>query len=540
LKAAVERGVIFFRQVGNVTWKASDEPALGSGLTYAVIRRKHISRLSGIKPLVEGEWSIISGNADYLTRMLCASGAPLAPAFLRVVGGIRVGPSWLGRVGFLPVINSSASSTQLIKLSPLQDGEAIESDSVGAFRPESPLEGPYELTVQADRNSRALAWSRRIRFRANAVPYSPDSMGLSRDPPIGEWQRMRSCELRIELPDDLAWDSGALGVADLLEAIYARSRGGLHEAEIIDLISRADRSGGLLWDILRSLQESTFLEPRQRQLWRGRVWTLRPPVLNVVRSRDGTTVVASGAICADLECEFHEVATSMGATPFRRVSDSPWAPALIGARFADSKEMARRLGWLLGEIIEVPDLDRLFLETSDMVAEDHILAATWCWRRRRFVAGHGDFTDVTLTRWVHPSRRDHDVYRVRSSTHRSAHKSRMSAILMAHQVAGASMFAINECELIRESAEGALPVEVAQYLRLRRLTNSGPLNDGSYKYFIGPEDGRDFCRSLHACIRTLQPSRSSTTQPRDEVTAVRRSGWRKRLTWNSGKLEIRK
>ena len=111
----------------------------------------------------------------------------------------------------------------------------------------------------------------------------------------------------------------------------------------------------------------------------GRVWTLGKLCFTPVNGlAPPLTIVVEGALCAALEREFREVVTGLGGKPFRRLGVSAWVPAVVGATGIEPNALVARLGWGIPTSLPAePRLQPLGIETSDLVAEHHVLASSW-------------------------------------------------------------------------------------------------------------------------------------------------------------------
>jgi hypothetical protein len=447
---------------------------------------------------------------------------------------VRVGSAWLGRRAFLPRVDAGDRRTTATPVPGQVDAASI-TVADGKLASRETVDGDYDVSVTMGNDSEMPVWSRRVKFVANARPH-PDLGGATqKDPLVQEWLTLEPARTRTTYSGNLAWSAEDPASTDILEAIYAAGRSGMSESEVVDLVGRGATAKVNTWSLLRSLQESGFIEARHRRRWRGRVWTLGEPTLITV---DGTAigiVVVGGATCAALEREFREVAGGAGGTPFRRLGISAWSPAVIGAAGVDPQALATRLGWRVARQPVKPKLRPGGLEISNLVAEHHVLASSWDWNRRHFVTGPVDRCEVSLTRWVHPGGRDHDVYRVRSARHDSTHMTRNAAILTAHIVAHIPLFRVEGKKLVRTSSEGTLPLEFARWLRLAALAGGGAVDGYGYGYCLGGVEPAVIAQALPGCIEeTKSVSRSNL----DILLEARRSGGRIRVRWVDGAMVV--
>ncbi|WP_448208672.1 hypothetical protein [Azospirillum sp. sgz302134] len=540
LAMSAMRGITFFRQVGMARWRAQENPppgATGVHLAFSAVHADPVLRVE-LRLLQSGDWYLTTEPGDQRTvdkvllrlRFSRLQGEQLLD--IALVGGVRVGSSWLGRKMFLPRIEAGDRRTTVTRVAGQDEGAQITIDDGRLLSRES-VDGTYEVSAATGTDGEMAGWSRRIRFLADAAPHLELDGVAYNEPLVREWLACKLASTHTIRQTELEWSDAAPASADLQEAIYAAGRAGLSEAEVLDLIVRGADGRVEPWSILRTLHEGGFVEARHRHRWRGRVWTLVAPKLTVLDSNAPHTIVVEGALCAALEREFREVVGGLGGKPFRRLGVSAWAPAVVGATGVEPDQLAARLGWRVLKEVTEPNFVPVALERSDLVAEHHLLAASWDWDRRRFVTGTVGPCGVSLTRWVHPGGRDHDVYRVKSSRHISSHMTRNAAILMAHIVARKSLFRVEGDKLVRTSKEGALPLEFAIWLRRFALAGGGTLEGGSYGYLLGGYDAACIARALPGCIEGVRQG-NSTRASIKAMMAARRLGGRSRIRWVDG------
>jgi hypothetical protein len=551
LALSANRGFVFFRQVGIARWRAISnlQPSVANVMYLGV----SVSAARGHTPVTasdslrrSGDWYLSSKpiglqRIDELLRFLQLR-RPRAELLLdlSLVGGVRVAGAFLGRKSFLPSLGAGNRCIDVFRLAGQDKGAEITVRD-GALVSQSTVEGSYQIDVRSNEQISIPEWSRRIKFVPDALPHLELGEAAYREPRVYEWlpcESGASCSVQL---DGLAWSEEALLSVDLLEALYAIASSGRSEAEIFEIVARgADDTRTDPWSLLRSIQESGFLEARKRSGWRGRIWTLGQLSL-VPLQGPSEMVVVKGALCAALEREFREVVIALGGMPFRRLGISPWSPAVIGATEVDLRSLSSRLGWQVTPPAEIrrPILRTDPLETSAMLAEDYELASSWDWSRRHFVRGSVGGCDVSLTRWVHPTGRDHDVYRVMSSEHSSSHMTRNAAILTAHILSGTPLFQAVGNTLIRTSKEGALPLEFAEWFRLSELSGGGVLEGQGYGYPIQRRHFAEIAQALPGCVEGIVHDDSPRT--REEILmAARRSGGRTRLVWVDRKIGVKK
>ena len=541
LGAAVQQGVVFFRQVGMARWSAESEPPIGQAHVGVAPTHAIIARGTTMEFQLSGDWlltvrPVAQRLIDDLLRRLHL--APLRQERLiefSLEGGVRIGVGFLGRPCFLPRV-TAFDRTVAIRSLPAGGVTPPTAQWInGAVVAAEPLDGWYEFSVSAGSVNAAAEWTRRIRFHRDALPHLDLGGAAEREPPIAEWTALETNTCLATPTPRLEWNDHRGAVTDLLEAIYAAGRSSLGEPDLLDLIFRA-RPEVSVWDALRAIQEADFVMARRRSRWRGRVWTLVPPRLISL----GKVTLVEGATCAKMQEEFRQVAQAAGGSPFRLTAQSAWSPPIIGAVDVEVSRLAEILGWAVCDAPVTPLFIAMSLETSPLIGEHYERRSSWDWESRRFVTRPIVEREVSITRWVHPGGRDHDQYRVRSPGGETRHATRIAAILQGHATFGEPLFGLEGGSLVRRAAEGALPLEIARWLRRWNAEGGGPLADGSYAYPLGNARIRDLAIALPGCIEgavaETEPAPNLEPAGVSAVSVSRRSRGRIRLHWRNGEV----
>ena len=447
---------------------------------------------------------------------------------------MRTGPFWLGRPPFLPQIDADNA-----ELSVRADKDAIGTirclateRTPGIFRlaADGPVEGNYVISPAAA-DGAADVWSRRVRFVADALIHETSGFTAPADPLI-EWSGPL---LPAPIVQDFEpqWDERRSPIDDLVEATYAGGRAGWNEMDIVAL-ARAGLGDRLNpWDVVRSLQEATCLRPMLRAQWRGRVWALGTPALGVFRARAQSVVVVDGCIGARWADDFRRAVTAAGGVPFRRPGATESAPSLFGCVNADAGRLAESLRWPLRTETFATG-GKLAFRQTERRPDRYDLSHRWSWKAGCFIKAFGAAADpVVLERWVHPGGRDHDLYTVANGSRTWHLMSRNAAVVLAHSLAETPLFTRSSGILRRIGREGALPDALAAALRIRNLTNSGPV-EGGYVYELDKETLRQLAAALPNLVPSLKDSASKSSA--EVVSSVIHSGGRVRAMWNKGSL----
>lgn len=518
------RGVIFFRSIGLANWSASVERPVGIGPFHVAVADRHLRLAAGIVSTFTqtGNWHVTDQpvTADTLNDMMKQLELLTSMVTVRTItlsDGVHIGRSWLGQPRYLPVIEGSQSQVDITRI----DGGTTALTCVnGALMADVPVEGEVTISDKAGR------WSRRASFVTVAEVHAQLDGAAYKQPKQEEWKAELIGTARRAIAE-LGWDESSYNHQDMLEAVYGNARSGVTEGDLVGLVARSANSQ--TWDMVRTLQESTFVDARMRERWRGRIFTLGRPKLTEIEIGGEPSVLVSGAIPSRLEEEFRKTAVLHGGRPFRRLSAASSAPPLLGAAAVSAVTLATALGWRIEPPPFLPNgtpTNRL-IETS-VLGESYIVASEWDWAIGRFRVGKVAAGPVSLVRLVHPGGRDHDIYRV-TGTRRRSFNSRHAAIFDAHRQAGKPLFEFREDRLVRISAEGALPLEIAKALRLRSLVNGGASDDG-WAYVTTRRDRKWLDDLLPGIIEGRSPPAA------DPAMSYRRGRGARRPSWNQGNI----
>ncbi len=531
----LRRGLLVFQQVGYGRWQSTLglETAPGavrlgcSAQAYSSLR-DHRSRFAA-----SGSWyfsvePLARGIADECASLLGVSNIDDAKlSTVSIFGGVRTGGIWLGRPIFLPRIASGADGGMVRPGAGAEGDLTVEVETVGVMRLRStrPVSGAWFIEPSLGR-----LWSRRVTFSSDALIHERLGETACQYSPIADWAGSGPGSVEGSR-HPRGWDSASGNVDDLVEAVYAGGRSGWDESELIATIQDAFGKQVDPWSMLRVLADAAVIQPRLRSQWKGRVWTLRPPVLR----RVGSIALAEGAICEKMAQEFRQACVASNVAAFRQSGVQILAPAVVGCDGHGAARVAERLGWSLVSDATHPE-GRLAFKQSSLTLIGRRPASRWDWAARRFIADEREGTgEVTLTRWAQPSGRDHDVYTVESKRDRAHHHllSRTAAVLLAHSLARIPLFAAEDGFLVGLTAEAHLPDKLAAYLRLRHASNAGILG-GLRVYHADSVDLAWLRRLLPAVIDAPADKHRKTGV--EAVSIARHSNGKTRLAWRGGVL----
>lgn len=529
LGPSVRRGVLFFRSSGLASWTALGEPPSGAGPFHLAIANHHRDVVS--EPLAHfqrsGTWYVTvepigAATIFHILKRLGIQDASESVQTIGLVEGVHVGKGWLGQPRFLPYLEGATGAVD-IRPEPGSPSSGL-SWTGGGLKADVPIEGEFVIT------DRVAGWSRRATFVALAEVHARMDGANYALPMLEEWgSGLSKSPVQVALVDP-GWDDKGYVFQDVLEAFYASARSGVSEGEAVALIERA--AGRRSWELLRTLQESTFLDARLRLRWRGRVFTLVQPTLSRGYSGGVAIATVSGAVPGRLEADFRRTVELQGGRPFRRVREASLAPPLLGAIDVDAASVAEALGWTISIDASAPDgwVSERLCETQ-VVGENYQVASAWDWSIGRFRAGAQAAGPVSLVRLVHPSGRDHDLYRVIGNRQRTF-TSRHAAIVDLYSQASSPMFRYQGGLIRRITAEGTLPIEIARVLRLRMQMNGGAAVTG-WEYGVAPDEAHWLAKLLPGLIDGVTPAKTTA-----EAMMHRRGRGVRRPLWIDGGIAV--
>jgi len=544
LGPTIRRGLLFFRQVGLGRWIAEANLAKCRDRVLVAYHDRFDRTIGRRLGNVDrnGQWSL---TVDPI-------GAGKVAAELRICGvitdaetyvfrptasdGVRVHGAWLGLPGFLPSIDVDTDKVRVVS-----EGEhpgelrAVAAGRVNLIS-DAPVAGTFFVEPRLLGRESNSPWRLRLQFVDRAVPHI-DLGGARRNRPLlRDWNATRPESVECDLPPGASWSRAHDAVEWLLEALYANGARGWDESDLVELVRRADPdTASAPWRTLRMLQEGCVLEPRLRQGWKGRVWTLAPPRIVPARSAGAPVALVEGAHCAQMLEEFAMAATGMGGTPFRLPGPMRWSVPVTGAVDVEPEALARVLCWEVVPQPAAPSGAPLALAETERRAENYVAAFTWCWRTRRFLAAGAIEGGTRLIQLSHPAGTDHDVYRIECGGRRRHFLSRQAAIVAAHAVARVPLLAFSFNRIDVTARDGGLPDAIAAALRRRRLASGGFTND-CYGYSVTAEDVRWLAALLPGCIAGVPED--AVLAAGEVLSRARHSGGAVRPQWRGGRLVL--
>ncbi|KQR76943.1 hypothetical protein ASG35_11700 [Burkholderia sp. Leaf177] len=537
LSTGVKKGILFFRASGLGRWSIETDPRESYTGIYVALALSHEAKIgTRLGPLrSEKKWLVTSDpisvrkavDALISARLLTSSNDHVFRT--SASDGIRVGGAWLGRPRFLPRLDSD---TERFAVTSNDRESELRVSADGQFSSEGSLNGSFTIRPALVHGESQPQWSLRLAFTSKATPHAKADGARYRLDLLKDWPSESKALRSIGINHPLTWEEGEIECGDLIEALYADGASGWEEAALIQLLVRAcDSLDG--WSLLRILHDAGLVEPRLRGGWRGRNWTLIAPHLLVVPSDAGTLIVIEGAVCESLVDSFRSIVDAEGGTCFRRLGVGPWSPPTFGAVDVSAERIAERLDWPIVTRPAFASAYPLGFEKTERLALAYEPADFWDWRAKRFLSRPIEPGTTTLSRLVHVSRRDHDLFKVASDNRTVLYLSRTAAIVAAHAAAGIPLFRQRGEVLVRIANDGGLPDALANDLRRRQMRTAG-IVEGVYAYPSANEDVQLLRRLLPRCIESIETvSEISATRL---LGASRRSEGRTRPVWRNGKI----
>ncbi|UUT13512.1 hypothetical protein NQ186_04845 [Pseudomonas zeae] len=543
LSTAASLGIVFFRLIGTGRWRAEPEARDSAfGLHIAVADRHKRKIGDRLGPLAtSGDWAITTNPLSVEVLKDALNEAKLLPSKKELIvrpclsGGIRSGGIWLGRPRFFPSLDSDTCDYVIRDALPRGSGCLLKIEKGQLMAPKS-IDGAFFIHPVKLRGEDQAPWNIRLQFVRNAFVHPMLDGARYRLSPLKDWIADQSLPVDVSTQDILGWELGEPACVDLLEAVYASGQSGWEEAQIIALLKCADDVMSP-WLLLRSLRDAGIVEPRLRSGWKGRVWTLREPVIIEVYLDGQTLVLVEGALCTRMVEDFKLAAEGLGGIPFRRLGVTDWAVPLFGAQNVQGQAIAECLGWRFESAFLSPSEKPLaFVETPHQ-ALHYEQTRAWSWTKGRFVSIDETQESVRLVRLTHTGERDHDVYSVEQNGLIRHYFSHTAAIVSAYALARKPLFKWSSEKnlIVLTTLEGGLPDALAAAMRRRMLRNGGP---SSWEY-IYPANREMVCwldRVLPGCIGG---SFHGPQQAKLSLIGVtRRSSGRLRLQWRNGSTTI--
>jgi hypothetical protein len=547
LGAAVRRGFFFFRQAGVGRWQAESDlkRCVGQVLLATEARRFRTAIGMRLGPLVQSSgWLLterphtswaLAGDLPHIGMGGYQVDSVYRPAFS---GGIKTHGAWLGLPNFLPSLGVGSEKIKL-RYEPHDDSESRQVGIDGMqLTSDGPLDGVCVVEPALSTRETAAPWRLSSRFLKHAIPHVRFTGARYDLEPMNDWHVAGEPSDAYCTPPPLAWSPESTQCDDLLEALYADGASGWEEAQLVSLLRRASPSfESSPWPMLRCLQDSAILQPRLRNGWRGRAWTLVPPQLVELETPQGPLVLVEGALCNALLNDFCAAVAAVGGTSYRNPGLGSWSPATITAAIPRVIDVAQRLNWP-GVSKPTVLLSRpLALETTAHRATSYSTASRWDWDAGRFTAIKPGVaaSAIDLTRCTHSELADHDVYRLATPRGVAHFLSRTSAIVAAYAAARRPLFHFDGKCITRLSKDGGLPALIATALRRLSLTTPS-IDDGQYCYAATAENAKWLSTLLPGCLSGLPAAivPSST----DTLSRARRSGGHMRAIWRDGQLTI--
>ena len=464
-------------------------------------------------------------------------------AALRLTNGVRTREGWLGRGTVLPCVQRPVMGE--LSLNPTNDSNqgrvsVVESSNgLIKFFSEGPLHGAYRLRLEERaRDGEALAIEVQARFVADAP------LHLDIPPAPRQWivvdecvDRSTSCiRANASFVDGDATPVDA-GFDNLLEVIYAAGRSGWAEGELVDVI-RSLCPGPSPWDVLRSLQESGWLDRHVHDGWRAFGWRLSSAHLVQVTTSKGKVVVLQGSASSAVRKRFVGTARELGANVHEQAARGPFAPRTVFASIIDTERLATALNWPVARgRSSAPRPAPACWPRQSLSTVGLVRHREWSWGTGEFREIGSHESGVRLV-WYRSAVADtHDVYEVRRGDTRFLSRSRTVALLEAHRQRKKPLFQEDAGNHVRLSSEGHLPLSIARLVGLACLSAPGPVRVNGRWSYVYPDAAHliDVPAILGPSLFIREKGSeamptSSDTLEAQAIARHRRSGWTRAMS----------
>ena len=262
-------------------------------------------------------------------------------------------------------------------------------------------------------------------------------------------------------------------LCDIIEAIYAKAGAVRLESEIIKTIQKglppSESFKYLAWDILRSFEESGFLEQDINLAWRGRLWRVMPPSIVITANN---TAIIEGAI-ANKALELLIVEAKKLNIQVTVDASVPWAVPIIGLYGQHINQLAENLNWHYNnatnlEINKAP----LCWPTEKRDTTGYHPKSIWNNQSGFFISNYEDDMNK-LGLYRYSSERDRDIFVIKQKKRDFITTERTTAILEFHRLMNQPLFSYRNQSLVRLAKNGYLPLPIAKYLRRVTAKQSG-------------------------------------------------------------------
>jgi hypothetical protein len=410
-------------------------------------------------------------------------------ASFELLSGVTTTRGYLGRPSLLPRIRREGAG--VVTVTPA-DSTQVSATLVNVserelrLKSDEPLDGLYRVRLEEKSpGGQALALELRARFTPDAPEHPEikqgDDVRWLRIPEAAEryWVSQRAASItRMD-------ESPAIGTVDerdrlddLLELIYARGRAGWSEGDLVEEV-RVVFPGPSPWDVLRCLEESTWLTRTISTTWRATRYWLNPPRLVVTGAGFGSRVLLLGSASKAVRRRFVATVTTLRGQPQSFLGLGPCSPQLLTALDVSPELLADELGWQLQDL---PVAGRAAGPTcwpnEAVDVGKHQLVARWNWSVGRFTsdlekdAPH----QAGVSRWRRTEGDRPDLFSVDVRGRRVlVTRSRTVAIAEGYRLIRRPMFRTADQVLLRNASEGHLPLPLARWLMSAALCNPGPV-----------------------------------------------------------------
>lgn len=402
---------------------------------------------------------------------------------IQIIEGVSLGKNkWLSRKAYLPKI-AIKPHTQFKTTPPIQ----FQQNETAISLLQENLNGKFRLEQSTD-NGNSVA--KRIWLLSNAPIPHKWADRKSYHVAAQEIQFEKSLTL-LHSKQVESSDSPQNFLCDIIEALYAKAGAARPESEIIKTIQQGLPNSQpfkyLAWDILRSFEESGFLEQDINLAWRGRLWRVMPPSIVITGNN---TAIIEGAVASKASELLIVEAKKLNIKVTIDASVS-WAVPIIGLYGQNFNQLSENLAWKCTNATNL-EIDKAPLCWSAEKRDTTGYHPKNIWKTQSgfFISSYeNDMTKLGLYRCS--SEKDRDIFVIKQKKRDFITAERTTAILEFHRLMNQPLFSYRHQRLVRLAKNGYLPLPIAKYLRRVTAKQSGNYFDENntriYQYPIDEE-----------------------------------------------------
>lgn len=425
---------------------------------------------------------------------------------IQIIGGISLGRNkWLSRKAYLPEIATKAHTQFKITLNrPDSPPIKFQQKEATISLLQENLDGEFRIEQGIDKGN---STTKRIWLLRNS-PINHQWASRKNYCTASEEIKFETDSIRLHGKQVKDSDSPQNFLCDIIEATYAKAGAVRLESEIIKTIKQglptSEPFKYLEWDILRSFEESGFLEQDINLAWRGRLWRVMPPSIVITGNN---TAIIEGAV-ASKALELLTIEAKKLNIQVNVDASVPWAVPIIGLYGQNFNQLSENLArkYTNATNLEIDKAPLAWKCTNATSLEIDKAPVCWSVEKRDMTGYHpksiwntqsgifksNDENDMTkLGLYRCSSEKDRDIFVIKQKKRDFITAERTTAILEFYRLMNQPLFSYRHQRLVRLAKNGYLPLPIAKYLRRVTAKQSGNYFDENntpiYQYPIDDE-----------------------------------------------------